>query len=114
MSSLPSLNTHNFHHLLEETTGVSLVFFTHTLCSSCRAWKQLLQTYSASHKDISIFEVDAESEMALTNEFEVFHLPALFLYKDGHYHAPFQSVASLDAIDQAITQLLSAPAQEMP
>lgn len=114
MSSLESLNTHNFHHVLEGVSGVSLVFFTHSLCSSCRAWKQLLQTYSASHQDIRIFEVDAESEMALTNEFEVFHLPALFLYKDGQYHAPFQSVASLEAIDQAITRLLSKPAEDMP
>jgi len=114
MSSLESLNTHNFHHVLEEVSGVSLVFFTHTLCSSCRAWKQLLQTYSASHPAIRIFEVDAETEMALTNEFEVFHLPALFLYKDGRYHAPLQSMASLEAIDQAITHLFSKPAEELP
>ena len=93
---------------------MSLVFFTHSLCSSCRAWKQLLQIYAASHQAIRIFEVDAETEMALTNEFEVFHLPALFLYKDGRYHAPLQSVASLEAIDQAITQLISMPAEEMP
>ena len=114
MSSLESLNTYNFHHALEGVAGVSLVFFTHALCGSCRAWKQLLQTYSVAHEDIRIFEVDAESEMALTNEFEVFHLPALFLYKDGHYHAPFHSVASLSAIDQTITQLLAEPAEEMP
>ena len=114
MSTIESLNAHNFHHEIEETAGVSLVFFSHALCGSCRGWKQLLQSYSSAYDDIKIFEVDAESEMALTNEFEVFHLPALFLYKDGQFHAPFESIASVDEINQNIRRLLKLPAREMP
>jgi hypothetical protein len=52
--------------------------------------------------------------MALTNEFEVFHLPALFLYKDGKFHAPVQCVASLEALDAHVASLLQAQAMDMP
>jgi thioredoxin-like negative regulator of GroEL len=114
MSTLEHLNTYDFHHVLEEQRGMSLVFFTHALCSSCRAWKKLLQTYIQERADIRVFEVDAETEMALTNEFEVFHLPALFLYRDGKYHAPVQCTASLTALDSTIASLLQAPARELP
>ncbi len=114
MPNFEQLNAHDFHHVLEEQRGVSLVFFTHALCASCRAWKKLLQTYIQERPDIRVFEVNAETEMALTNEFEVFHLPSLFVYSDGSYHAPLQCQASIEALDNAIASLLHNPATDMP
>ena len=113
-SGFKSLNAHNFHHQLAESSGISLVFFTHAACSSCRAWYELLIRFQQHQPEINLFTVDAQEEMALTNEFEIFHLPALFLYKDGEYHAPFECVASLDSISEKITTLLKQPAIEMP
>ncbi len=114
MSKLISLNAHEFHHVLEEQRGISLVFFTHTLCSSCRAWKMLLQNYMQDHSGVKVFEIDAETEMALTNEFEIFHLPAMFLYHNGQYHAPIECEASLKVLEQTINGLLLVPAGELP
>lgn len=113
MSTFKQLNASDFHHRLEKESGVSLVFFTHELCSSCQAWKTLLMQLQGS-SSVNVFEVNAETEMALTNEFEVFHLPALFLYRDGQFHAPFQCVASLQAVRDTIDSLLSQPAAELP
>jgi len=114
MSMLEQLNAHDFHHVLEQQKGVCLIIFSHDLCSSCRAWKQLLQTYIQDRSDIGVYEVNAETEMALTNEFEVFHLPALFLYKDGKYHTPVQCAASLEVLDATIASLLQKQAMDMP
>ena len=113
MSVFTRLNASDFHHRLEQESGVSLVFFTHEICGSCQAWKRLLLELQAT-SPVNVFEVNAETEMALTNEFEVFHLPSLFLYHNGRYHAPFQSVASLPAVHKAIEVLLDQPAVEMP
>jgi len=113
MSTFTPLNAADFHHRLEEESGVSLVFFTHELCGSCQSWKKLLLQLQQS-SSVTVFEVNAETEMALTNEFEVFHLPALFLYRDGRFHAPFQCVASLQAVRDTIDLLLGQPAVELP
>ena len=61
-----------------------------------------------------IFEVDAQRDMALTRELEIFHLPALFLYRDGHFHAPVQSNADLLSLRRTLESLLQAPAEELP
>lgn len=88
--------------------------FTGPSCSSCRAWKKLLEKYQHNHPDLALFEVDAEQDMALVREFDVFHLPAIFLFVDGHFHCEFQSEATLAAIERSINTALAAPAQEMP
>jgi thioredoxin-like negative regulator of GroEL len=108
------LDQFNFHHRLAATRGVALVFFTSADCGSCRLWKRLLGQYRGHGGDFSVYEVDAQRDMALTREFEVFHLPALFLYRDGHYHGPLQCEAQAAALTRAIEAALAAPAQELP
>ena len=113
MSDFQTLNTYEFHHVLETQKGVCVVMFTGEACGSCRAWKQLLLDYQEKH-DVTLYEIDAERDMALTNEFDVFHLPALFLYKNGHYHTPLQCEASMSKLEQTIANCLIADAMEMP
>ena len=44
----------------------------------------------------------------------IFHLPALFLYVDGHYHRQIQCEATLPALQTAIQQALMQAAEEEP
>jgi thioredoxin len=111
---LTPLDEFGFHHTLAAAPGDALVIFTGMGCSSCRAWKQLLSIYSQQHPELALFEVDAGHAQALTREFGVFHLPALFLYRHGQYHCALQSEAQLDKLHAAITAALLAPAQEAP
>jgi len=113
MHKFKKLNSHEFHHVLEVQQGTAIVMFTGVLCSSCRAWKKLLLDYQQNNA-ILLYEIDAEQEMALTNEFDVFHLPALFIYKDGQYHAPLQCEASLSVLEKAVRDCLQKEAMEMP
>ena len=108
------LDQFTFHHTLNATRGVSLVFFSSRECSSCRLWKQLLTHNNQFDPAIRLFEIDAQRDMALTREFEVFHLPALFPYRNGHFHATLQCEARAESLALAIQSALAAPAQELP
>ncbi len=113
-TSLTPLDQFNFHRTVSATRGVSLVFFSSRECSSCRLWKHLLIQYPQHDPGVTLFEVDAQRDMALTREFEVFHLPALFLYRDGDFHCALQCEARTEKIALAIQAALAAPAQEPP
>lgn len=114
MGAFTPLDEFGFHHTLAATRGIALVIFTSAGCSSCRAWRRLLAAHRAPHPDLALFEVDAGHAQALTREFSVFHLPALFLYRNGHFHSPLQAEADPDKLRAAIEAALAAPAQEPP
>jgi thioredoxin-like negative regulator of GroEL len=113
-TKLQSVNDSNFYSVLQDVTGVAIVFFTSTGCNSCRYWKALLEQLAEQRPALQVFEIDAEQSMGLAREYEVFHLPALFVFVNGQFHAPLQCEARLETIDHALDRLLAAPAQEAP
>jgi thioredoxin 1 len=114
MPAFIPLDEFTFHQQLEQTPGVALVVFTSQGCNSCRAWKKLLADYRTQCPNLTLFEVDAGHALGLAREFNVFHLPALFLYQAGHYHGVLQCEARPDKLKAAVTALLASPAQEAP
>jgi thioredoxin-like negative regulator of GroEL len=46
--------------------------------------------------------------------FGIFHLPTVYLYRDGRFHAELQCEARRDAIRQAALVLLAAAPQDEP
>jgi thioredoxin 1 len=113
-AKLQSLNDANFYSVIQASQGPGIVFFSSTGCNSCRYWKALLLQLVEKHLALHVYEIDAQQSMGLTQEYEVFHLPALFLFVNGQYHAPLQCEARLETIEQTMQQLLTAPAQEAP
>jgi hypothetical protein len=111
-----TLDQFSFHHTLAEQPGLCLVIFTSRACASCRRWKRLLANYVERGEEpaIEVFEVDAERDLGLVREFEVFHLPALFLYREGRYHCELQSEARPEKFAAAIRTGLASPRQEAP
>lgn len=112
--SITRLTQFDFHHTLAETKGVSLVYFTAPGCGACRRLKQVLGGYPEIFASLNLFEVDAQQDMALTREFEVFHLPALFLFKDGLYHAPIHAEPLPNRLIAAVKTALADSPQEAP
>lgn len=104
----------DFHHRLAETPGISLVLFTGPACGACKRLKQLLDGHPDLFADIHLFEVDAGRDMALTREFGVFHLPAMFLFRAGDYHCALHSEAQPERLRAAIDAALARPAEEAP
>lgn len=112
--SINRLSQFDFHQRLNETPGVSLVMFSGAHCGACRHWRALLQQLVAEDAGLSLFEVDAGRDEALSREFEVFHLPTLFVFRDGEFHAPLQAEASPESLRRALAEVLAAPAEEAP
>ena len=108
------LTQHNLHHRVAEQAAPTLVFFTAPACASCRHLKAVLARVAARQPGWRIFEVDAQRESGLVNEFEVFHLPSMFLFSAGDYHAELSCEANPTAIEQAIAAALRQPRREAP
>jgi thioredoxin-like negative regulator of GroEL len=114
MGAFTPLDEFGFHHVPAGTRVIALVIFASAGCSSCRTWQRLLAAYCTQHPDLALCEVDAGYAQALAREFNVFHLPALLLYRDGHFHSALQSETHPDKLRAAIEATLTTPAQEAP
>lgn len=112
MAEARKLSDFEFHHVLEATQGIALVMFSAPACGACKQLRQILSQDDFSA--MSFFEVDASTDMGITREFEVFHLPALFLFVDGQYHSEIQAEAHPQPIRRAIEAAMLQPAEEAP
>lgn len=114
MSELPQLDQFDFHPRLLATPGVSLVMFSSPDCGGCRHLSAVLLEVRQQRPQWRAFRVDAQRDPALVHEFEIFHLPALFLFNDGEFHCEVAAAAQLDAIIMAVEHALRQPAEEAP
>lgn len=114
MTKIARLDDLNFHHTLAETPGAALVFFTAPNCGACRSLKRALEKYLHEHPPLPVFEIDAVHNGGLVNALEIFHLPAIFLYMNGHYHRELKCEPLPARINHAIQTALSLPAEDEP
>jgi thioredoxin 1 len=102
-----------FHARLAATSGVAVVLFSAYSCGACRMWKRLLPTALAGMAS-ALYEVDVSEATGVARYFGIFHLPTLYLYRDGQFHAELQCEARREAIQQTVLSLLAMPAQDEP
>ena len=62
----------------------------------------------------AFYEVDVSEATGVARYFGIFHLPAVYLYRDGRFHAELLCEARPEAIRQTASQLLATPAQDEP
>lgn len=108
------LSDGDFHPTIELTRGVCLVFFSGPHCGACRLLQTLLEAEGYHLGLDTVVKIDAHRNAGLAREFDVFHLPALFLYRDGQYHAAIHAALSVPALRTAINAACQAAAQEAP
>jgi len=90
-----------------------MVLFSAPHCGACRAWKRLLPDALCGLAN-RLFEIDIGEATGVARYFGIFHLPTVYLYRDGRFHAELQCEARPDAIREAARRLLAAPAQDEP
>ncbi|KOY00134.1 thioredoxin family protein [Pseudomonas nunensis] len=93
-------------------SGISLVIFTSVGCASCRFAREQLPRL-----DLAIDRlcwIDAADNGGLVERYEVFHLPALFVVRDGEFFGAVQSRLTDTELNQAVGQALSRNAEELP
>ena len=104
----------DFYQTLADVTGNALVVVTAAHCGACKQLKRVLQAYQASTEAYPVFAVDAVANGGLVQALNIFHLPALFLYKNGQYHRAIHCEATLPALQQAMQEALLQAAEEEP
>ena len=114
MVEIEALNDLDYHHTLMEQDGIALVYFTAPDCGACRSLKQAVLQYAESALDVSVFEVDAVHNGGLINEFEIFHLPTLFMYLNGAFHAELKCMALPEYISEAVMVAVASPPEDEP
>lgn len=109
---LQLLDEFDYHHRLSAQRGVALVLFSSPTCGTCRQVEVLLP--NAVSGDVATFKVDLQQNPGLGQAFEIFHLPSLFLYWQGRYHAKLDCVVTSAALAAAIADALAHPPEEEP
>jgi thioredoxin 1 len=103
----------DFHARLAAVSGVAVVLFSAPGCGACRAWKRLLPQ-ALSGLAAALFEVDVGEATGVARYYNIFHLPTIYLYRDGQFHAELQCEARHDSVRQSTLRMLAEPAQEEP
>ncbi|EJM01270.1 hypothetical protein PMI18_02641 [Pseudomonas sp. GM102] len=93
-------------------SGISLVIFTSIGCASCRFAREQLPTL-----DLAIDQlcwIDAGNNGGAVERYQVFHLPALFVVRDGEFFGALKSRLTSAEINAAVGLALSRIAEELP
>lgn len=107
------LSEGDYHARLARTPGCAVVLFSSPNCGACRAWKRLLPE-ALSAIPTHFYEVDVALATGMARYFGIFHLPTIYLYRDGIFHAELQAEARVEAIRAAARNLFAAAAREEP
>ncbi len=108
---LTPLNEFDYHATLARTAGASLVLFGSPECGACR---QVEKRLPAAAGAVALFKVDVQQATGLARAFDIFHLPALFLYRDGHFHAVMNCEITPAVLPGAIQAALAKAPEEEP
>jgi len=92
--------------------GVSLVIFTSVGCASCRYAREVLPGLPLAIDRLCW--IDAGDNGGLVARYQVFHLPALFVVRDGEFFGAVYSRLTVAELNQAVAQALSRIAEELP
>jgi thioredoxin-like negative regulator of GroEL len=106
-----TLDEFSYHHRLSRQGGPALVLFSSPTCGTCRQVERLLPMAAG---ELPLFRVDVQHSPGLARQHEVFHLPALFLYRDGHYHARLECEIAPAVLRRKVAEALAGPAEEEP
>lgn len=92
--------------------GISLIIFTSQGCSACRYARERLPRISLPVE--RLVWIDAGANGGLVQRYEVFHLPTLFLVREGRFYGALQSRLDSAELVQAIGEVLGRDPQELP
>ncbi len=98
--------------LLLDWPGTSLLIFTSIGCASCRWARQTLPDMALPVARLCW--IDAANSGGLVERYEVFHLPALFVVRDGQFFGAVNTRLSSVELSAAIGAALARPPEELP
>ncbi len=97
---------------LLDLPGVSLLVFTSPGCASCRFARQALPALELPVDRLCW--IDAGDNGGLVQRYEVFHLPALFVVRDGEFQGALRAPLARRELVEALHQALARIPEELP
>ncbi len=107
------LTEFDFHPRLAASSGIAVALFSGPDCGSCKRLEKNLPEWLGGNVNY-FYKVDVQRSTALASAYDVFHLPSLFVFVNGHYHGPLQAEAAPQPMRTALENLLAEPAHEEP
>lgn len=106
------LNDFDIDHQLLALPGTSLLIFTSLGCTSCRWAREYLPTLELPMERLCW--IDAADNGGAVARYEVFHLPALFVIRDGSFYGAMRAPLTAAGIRQGLEQVLHGEPDELP
>jgi hypothetical protein len=106
------LSDFDIDHQLLQLPGTSLLVFTGAGCASCRYARQTLPAMTLGIDRLCW--IDAEESGGAVARYEVFHLPALFVVRDGQFHGALRTPLTRNGIERALAEALASQPDELP
>jgi len=97
---------------LLDAAGTSLLVFHSRTCGTCRIARQQLPDFDLPVQRLCW--IDAGENGGLVERYEVFHLPALHLVRDGTYYGPIAAQLAQWDLQQQIALALDNYPAELP
>ncbi|WP_199885164.1 thioredoxin family protein [Pseudomonas bohemica] len=92
--------------------GVSLLIFTSVGCSSCRWARHHLPEQALPVERLCW--IDAEENGGAVQRYGVFHLPTLFVVRDGEFYGALRCTLCAQAIIEGVDQSLARRPDDLP
>lgn len=93
-------------------SGTSLVVFTSAGCSGCRTARKMLPEMQLPIDQLCW--IDAGDSGGLVERYEIFHLPTLFVVRDGAFYGELKSRLSEGELAHHIRLALLREPDELP
>ncbi len=104
------LNDGNADRFLLDAKGISLVVFTSKTCGNCKLAREQLPMMELPVERVCW--IDAGDSAGIAQRYEVFHLPSMYVVRDGvYYGAVAATLAAWDIQRQVGLALNSYPAE---
>lgn len=106
------INDGNADRALLDAPGTSLLVFHSITCGNCRIAREQLPKFELPAE--RIFWVDAGRNGGLVERYEVFHLPAIYVVRDGTFYGAISAQLADWDLRQRIYQALDNYPAELP
>ena len=81
--AIREINHADFEEVVLKSDKPVLVDFNATWCGPCRMLKPILEDVAAQRPDVKVVGIDVDENSDLAEEYDVFSIPCLVLFKDG-------------------------------
>lgn len=98
------VNKSNFNQEVKEANTLVVVDFYADWCGPCQMLKPILEEINDERSDVKIVKVNVDDARELAQEYGIFSIPTVILFKDGKIVDKFVGLKSKDSVLEIINK----------